>query len=93
MMQVFHAMEGNQFFQSQAIIIVSITVAIINLIFILIMNYAYTQLALKLTDWECPKTQTEFDDSYTVKVFLFQFVNYYSSLFYIAFIKGRFVNN
>lgn len=39
MMQVFHAMEGNQFFQSQAIIIVSITVAIINLIFILIMNY------------------------------------------------------
>lgn len=54
---------------------------------------AYTQLALKLTDWECPKTQTEFDDSYTVKVFLFQFVNYYSSLFYIAFIKGRFVNN
>uniref|UniRef100_A0AC35F864 Anoctamin n=1 Tax=Panagrolaimus sp. PS1159 TaxID=55785 RepID=A0AC35F864_9BILA len=89
MMQVFHAMEGNQFFQSQAIIIVSFTVAIINLIFILIMNYAYTQLALKLTDWECPKTQTEFDDSYTVKVFLFQFVNYYASLFYIAFIKGR----
>lgn len=45
-------------------------------------------LAYKLTDWECPRTQTEFENSYTVKVFLFQFINFYSSLFYIAFIKG-----
>lgn len=49
----------------------------------------YTFLALKLTDWECPRTQTEFDNSYTFKVYLFQFINYYSSIFYIAFIKGK----
>uniref|UniRef100_A0A914HN77 Anoctamin n=1 Tax=Globodera rostochiensis TaxID=31243 RepID=A0A914HN77_GLORO len=73
-----------------AIWVTSGTAAMINLIFILIMNFFYSKLALKLTNWECPRTQTEFDNSYTFKVFLFQFVNFYSSLFYIAFIKGRF---
>lgn len=37
------------------------------------------------------RTQTEFDNNLTFKVFMFQFVNYYSSIFYIAFFKGRFV--
>jgi hypothetical protein len=36
------------------------------------------------------KTQTEFDNNLTLKVYLFQFVNFYSSIFYIAFIKGKF---
>lgn len=49
-------------------------------------------MAGHLTDWERPRTQTDFDNSYSLKVFLFQFINYYSSLFYIAFIKGRFVD-
>ena len=40
---------------------------------------------------EMQKTQTEFDENLTVKVFIFHFVNYYSSIFYIAFFKGRFV--
>ena len=37
------------------------------------------------------KTQTEFENYLTFKIFIFQFVNYYSSIFYIAFIKGKFV--
>ena len=37
------------------------------------------------------KTQTEFDNQLTFKVFVFQFVNYYSSIVYVAFIKGKFV--
>jgi anoctamin-7 len=37
------------------------------------------------------RTQTEFDDNLTFKAFIFQFVNFYSSIFYIAFFKGRFV--
>lgn len=88
--QVFYASEGSQFVQSQAVIFTSATAATINLLFILIMNYFYNKLALKLTNWECPRTQSEFDNSYTFKVFLFQFVNFYASLFYIAFVKGRF---
>jgi len=37
------------------------------------------------------RTQSEYDDNYTFKVFVFQFVNFYSSIFYIAFFKGKFV--
>uniref|UniRef100_A0A8R1XKT9 Anoctamin n=1 Tax=Onchocerca volvulus TaxID=6282 RepID=A0A8R1XKT9_ONCVO len=65
------------------------TAATLNLIVILAMSYFYSYLALKLTDWECPRTQLEFDNSYTFKVYLFQFINYYSSIFYIAFVKGN----
>uniref|UniRef100_A0A8C9U444 Anoctamin n=1 Tax=Scleropages formosus TaxID=113540 RepID=A0A8C9U444_SCLFO len=34
---------------------------------------------------------TEYENSLTLKMFLFQFVNYYSSCFYIAFFKGKLV--
>ncbi|KAH7729860.1 Anoctamin/TMEM 16 [Aphelenchoides avenae] len=87
-LHLFYKWEGS-IFKTHAVILTSISAACINLIFILIMNYFYSILALKLTAWECPRTQTEFDNSYTLKVFFFQFVNYYSSLVYIAFIKGR----
>lgn len=42
---------------------------------------------------EMHRTQTEFEKSFTIKVFLFQFVNYYSSIFYVGFFKGKFVGH
>ena len=50
----------------------------------------YSFIAVMLTDWECLRTQSEYDSSLTFKLYVLQFVNYYSSLFYIAFFKGRF---
>lgn len=38
---------------------------------------------------ELPRTKTDYENSLTLKMFLFQFVNYYSSCFYIAFFKGK----
>lgn len=43
---------------------------------------------MKLTDLENHRTQSEYDDSLTLKLYLLQFVNFYSSIFYIAFIQG-----
>lgn len=40
---------------------------------------------------ELLRTQTEFDESLTIKIYLFQFVNYYTSIIYIAFLKGKYV--
>ena len=40
---------------------------------------------------EMHRTQSEFDDNLTFKVFIFQFINFYSSIIYIAFFKGKFV--
>ena len=37
------------------------------------------------------RTQSDFDDNLTFKVFIFQCINFYSSIIYIAFFKGRFV--
>ena len=38
---------------------------------------------------ELHRTQSDYDDSFITKMYLFQFVNFYSSLFYIAFLKGK----
>jgi anoctamin-4 len=50
----------------------------------------YHKIAIHLTNMENPRTQTEYEDSYTFKIFFFEFMNFYSSLIYIAFFKGRF---
>lgn len=70
--------------------ITSITAACINLVCIIILGRVYLVFARVLTDFETHRTQTEWEDSFTLKMFLFQFVNHYSSLFYIAFFKGKF---
>ncbi|XP_033610715.1 anoctamin-4 isoform X2 [Cryptotermes secundus] len=81
---------GEQFLKKHAKIFTSITAAVINLVIIMILTKLYQRLALWLTNLENPRTQTEYEDSYTFKIFVFQFVNFYSSLIYIAFFKGRF---
>nr|CAD7462010.1 unnamed protein product [Timema tahoe] len=76
---------------SYMIMFIPITAALINLVCILLLNYLYDWLAVRLTEMELLRTQTEFEDSLTLKIYLFQFVNFYTSIFYIAFLKGKFV--
>uniref|UniRef100_A0A8D2L385 Anoctamin n=1 Tax=Varanus komodoensis TaxID=61221 RepID=A0A8D2L385_VARKO len=82
---------GNFLIVSSASRIASITGSVVNLIFILILSKIYIALAQFLTKWEMHRTQTMYEDAFTFKVFVFQFVNFYSSPIYIAFFKGRFV--
>ena len=42
-----------------------------------------------LTNLEQPRTEAEYEMSYSLKLFVFQFINYYSSLIYTAFFKER----
>lgn len=69
----------------------SITASLISFIIIMILNTIYEKVAIMITNFELPRTQTDYENSLTMKMFLFQFVNYYSSCFYIAFFKGKFV--
>lgn len=69
----------------------SITASVISFIIIMILNTIYEKVAIMITNFELPRTQTDYENSLTMKMFLFQFVNYYSSCFYIAFFKGKFV--
>ncbi|CAM4780489.1 unnamed protein product [Rotaria magnacalcarata] len=76
--------------QAYASIIITITSAIMNLICTLGLSVLYYRLAKKITDLEHHNFQSTYDGSLTIKIYIFQFANYYSSFFYIAFFKGRF---
>ncbi|XP_015601700.1 anoctamin-1 isoform X2 [Cephus cinctus] len=82
---------GNPMITSNAILFTTATAACINLCCIVVFNLIYVRLAEYLTEIELLRTQTEFDDSLTLKIYLLQFVNYYASIFYIAFFKGKFI--
>ncbi|NXR95045.1 ANO6 protein, partial [Hypocryptadius cinnamomeus] len=71
----------------------SVTASLISFVVIMILNTVYEKVAILITDFELPRTQTDYENSLTTKMFLFQFVNYYSSCFYIAFFKGKFVGH
>uniref|UniRef100_A0A7N6C359 Anoctamin n=1 Tax=Anabas testudineus TaxID=64144 RepID=A0A7N6C359_ANATE len=70
----------------------SVTASCINFVTIMVLNFFYERVAIWITDMEIPKTHLEYENRLTTKMFMFQFVNYYSSCFYVAFFKGKFVN-
>lgn len=69
-------------------ILIMISSGIVNLILIYFLNYLHGIIAHKVTEWELPRTNSDFDDSLTVKLYSLQFVNYYIALIYIAFSRA-----
>ena len=65
--------------------------ACINLLAITILRYVYNKLALWLTNLENPATFSTYEDSFTVKMALFQFVNTFACIVYIAFFKSELI--
>ena len=63
--------------------------SVINAVQIAVFNILYQYLAHFLTNWENHRTQSAFESSLIAKTFLFQFVNSFNSLFYIAFFKSN----
>nr|XP_019567227.1 PREDICTED: anoctamin-7 [Rhinolophus sinicus] len=92
-MAILVSRSNNTLLAAWASRIASLTGSVVNLVFILILSKLYVALAHVLTRWEMHRTQTRFEDAFTLKVFIFQFVNFYSSPIYIAFFKGRFVGH
>lgn len=60
--------------------------SIANAVQIQVMNFVYSFLANALSERENHRTDTQFEDSMIIKIFLFQFVNSYASFFYLAFV-------
>uniref|UniRef100_A0AAY4D0M2 Anoctamin n=1 Tax=Denticeps clupeoides TaxID=299321 RepID=A0AAY4D0M2_9TELE len=69
----------------------TVTASLISFVIIMILNVVYERVAIWITDFELPRTRTDYENSLTLKMFLFQFVNYYSSCIYVAFFKGKVV--
>ena len=79
------------YIRHNAKVFTSFSAAVINLVFIKILSYVYVKLAVVLTDWENPRTKSEYHNALTFKMYVFEFVNTYSSLFYIAFFKSSLI--
>ncbi|XP_043434363.1 anoctamin-7 [Prionailurus bengalensis] len=92
-MAILVSRSNNTLLAAWASRIASFTGSVVNLVFILVLSKIYVALAHILTRWEMHRTQTKFEDAFTLKVFIFQFVNFYSSPIYVAFFKGRFVGH
>ncbi|RHZ74069.1 hypothetical protein Glove_227g72 [Diversispora epigaea] len=69
----------------------TLVTAFVNLITMITVKLLSKYLALKLTDIENHKTDTEYEDALILKTFIFDFFNYYSGLFYILLFKQQFV--
>lgn len=61
--------------------------AIINAVQIQVLNALYNVVAIHLTEYENHRTDTMYEDALIMKTFIFQFVNSFSSIFYISFVK------
>lgn len=55
---------------------------------IFIMDTLYRELAYALTKWENHRLESAFVNNLVARLFIFRFVNSYSSLYYIAFVKA-----
>ena len=62
-------------------------IACLNGLQIKVMNFIYYYISKFLNDWENHFSMQEKNNSFAMKLILFDFMNSYSSLFYIAFIK------
>lgn len=65
--------------------------SVLNSMQIVIFNAIYNEISLLLTKYENHRTDTEYEDSMITKLFTFQFINSYSSFFFIAFV-AQYIN-
>lgn len=70
-------------------LVATLSSAFINLLFIVTFNIVCNKLAEKLTNFELHRTQVEYDNALALKVYVLKFINYYSTLIYIAFFKSN----
>jgi anoctamin-10/anoctamin-7 len=64
-----------------------IIASVANALQIQVFNGLYGNFAVLCTDFENHRTDTQYEDALIAKTFVFQFVNSFASLFYIAFVK------
>ncbi|XP_072332968.1 anoctamin-7-like isoform X2 [Scyliorhinus torazame] len=71
----------------ESFLLTTVGSSLLNVVSIIILAKVYHRIAIKMTDWENHRTQTNYNDALILKLFAFHFANSYSSLFYIAFLR------
>ncbi|XP_062432345.1 anoctamin-9 [Rhea pennata] len=78
-----------EFIREQADTVAVMTGAVLHYLTIVIMTKVNRRVALYLCDLEKPRTFSQRENNFTMKIFTFQFFTNFSSLIYIAFFLGR----
>lgn len=66
----------------------SMIAAFANVVQITVMTKIYNIVSIYLNDQENHRTDVEYENSFIIKTVIFQFVNNYAALFYVAFLKS-----
>uniref|UniRef100_A0A8C2S4A0 Anoctamin n=1 Tax=Capra hircus TaxID=9925 RepID=A0A8C2S4A0_CAPHI len=77
------------FLGEQVTTAVVVSGALVHYVTVILMTKINKYVALKLCDFEKPRTFSERESKFTVKFFTLQFFAHFSSLIYVAFILGR----
>ncbi|KAM4850559.1 anoctamin-9 [Urocitellus parryii] len=77
------------FLENQVTTAVVVTGALVHYLIIVVMTKVNRRVALKLCEFEQPRTFLELERKFTIRFFILQFFAHFSSLIYIAFILGR----
>ena len=67
----------------------SMPATLANAIGIQVFTFVFKDIAVKLTEAENWRTETEFADKLTLKLFCFNFINAYGSLFFTVFVQSH----
>ncbi|XP_048339356.1 anoctamin-9 [Sphaerodactylus townsendi] len=86
---VLLAQSRSDFFRERATTLAVVSGAVLHYLSIVTMSKVNRRVAVYLCDLEKPRTSSECENSFTVKIFTLQFVNHFSSLIYVAFFLGR----
>jgi len=82
-------LDWNDHITENSVLIASASSVCLSMVFIYSLDWVFRLVASWLTELEMPKLDTAYEKSYTLKVFMFNAVNFWGSIFYIAFIKGH----
>ncbi|XP_027715931.1 anoctamin-9 isoform X1 [Vombatus ursinus] len=89
MVTFFFSHSALPFLEQRLTTAVVITGALVHYIIIVVMTKVNKKVALKLCDFEKPRTFSERERKFTIKFFIFQLFTHFSSLVYTAFFLGR----
>lgn len=67
----------------------SLAIHVLTFVVVMTLGWVYEKAARRLTELECPRTQSDYLASYTWKVFIFELLNNFAPIFYAALIRGR----
>jgi len=67
----------------------SLMVHFLTFLVVMTLGWVYENIAHKLTEVECPRTQSDYLTSYIWKVFVFELLNNFAPILYAALLRGK----